>query len=232
MNCRDTMKIPSFMRILILLLCLAGVAQSASKKPTRAKKPAPKEKVAAPVKAPAPPKTDTVATTLPKPTPPPAPIPDSEPAIPKAPQDEISKLGLLFGMGMVADQFSYKTGFFYQLSPKIGLEGTFKHVIGSVADHYFISSNLSFFLSKKSAQKGRYAPYVITGIELINSAPNRGIGGDRVSNMSGYYGLNFRKSYANDLSLVIGAMMHTVVTIEHEVTHIPELSCEMMVGGF
>lgn len=224
------MKRPEIPWFIVLSLCFAGAHEAIAKKAASGKKPAQKAKSEATVSGAALKKADTLMHPAPirlhEPPKPPEPLKPSEPAI------EISKLGFLFGMGMLSGDFSYKTGFYHQLSPKTGLEGTFRHVIGDVADHYFISSNLSLFLSKRSAERGKYAPYAIAGAEIINSVPSRGIGGDRVSNMAAFYGLKFRKSYANDLSLVLGAVMHSVASFDHEFVHIPELSLEMMAGGF
>jgi len=144
------------------------------------------------------------------------------------PGDEVyRRFGYSFGMGLIATDYTYSWKFVFHSTPKLALEGSFKHVLGKAADSYFIMSNLSYMLK----ETGKTRPYVTAGMGVINTVPDRSIGSDTVSNMAINYGLGARKYLTEKLSLIFTASQFTIF-VGKNISNFREYTLGILVGNF
>ncbi len=144
------------------------------------------------------------------------------------PGDEIyRRFGYSFGMGFIATDYTYSWKFVFHSTPKLALEGSFKHVLGKAADSYFIMSNLSYMLK----ETGKTRPYVTAGMGVINTVPDRSIGSDTVSNMAINYGVGARKYLTEKLSLIFTASQFSIF-VGKNISNFREYTLGILVGKF
>ncbi|RMF69298.1 MAG: hypothetical protein D6743_02045 [Calditrichaeota bacterium] len=115
------------------------------------------------------------------------------------------RFGYSFGMGFVESDFSYNWKFVFQSTRRLALEGSFKHVLGSAADSYFIMANWTYLLDEKK----ELLPYLTAGLGVINTVPDRSIDADAVSNMAINYGIGVRKHFKRNMSFTLTATQFT-----------------------
>jgi opacity protein-like surface antigen len=137
------------------------------------------------------------------------------------------RFGYSFGMGLVQLDYTYNWKFVFHSTPRLALEGSFKHVLGSSADSYFIMANLAYLLKDGS----QTLPYVTGGIGIINTVPDRSIDTDSVSNMAINYGLGARRHINEKLSLVIAATQYTTF-VGKNIRQFNEITAGLLVGKF
>ena len=137
------------------------------------------------------------------------------------------RFGYSFGMGFIATDYTYSWKFVFHSTPKLALEGSFKHVLGKAADSYFIMSNLSYMLK----ETGKTRPYVTAGMGVINTVPDRSIGSDTVSNMAINYGVGARKYLTEKLSLIFTASQFSIF-VGKNISNFREYSLGILVGKF
>ncbi len=144
------------------------------------------------------------------------------------PGDEVyRRFGYSFGMGFIATDYTYSWKFVFHSTPKLALEGSFKHVLGKAADSYFIMSNLSYMLK----ETGKTRPYVTAGMGVINTVPDRSIGSDTVSNMAINYGVGARKYLTEKLSLIFTASQFSIF-VGKNISNFREYTLGILVGKF
>ncbi len=144
------------------------------------------------------------------------------------PGDEVyRRFGYSFGMGFIATDYTYSWKFVFHSTPKLALEGSFKHVLGKAADSYFIMSNLSYMLK----DTGKTRPYVTAGMGVINTVPDRSISSDTVSNMAINYGVGARRYLNEKLSLIITASQFSIF-VGKNISNFREYTLGILVGKF
>lgn len=142
--------------------------------------------------------------------------------------DEIyRRFGYSFGMGFIATDYTYSWKFVFHSTPKLALEGSFKHVLGKAADSYFIMSNLSYMLK----DTGKTRPYVTAGMGVINTVPERSISSDTVSNMAINYGVGARRYLNEKLSLIFTASQFSIF-VGKNISNFREYTLGILVGKF
>ncbi len=144
------------------------------------------------------------------------------------PGDEVyRRFGYSFGMGFIASDYTYSWKFVFHSTPKLALEGSFKHVLGKAADSYFIMSNLSYMLK----DSGKTRPYVTAGMGVINTVPDRNISTETVSNMAINYGVGARKYLNEKVSLIFTASQFTIF-VGKNISNFREYTLGILVGKF
>ena len=144
------------------------------------------------------------------------------------PGDEVyRRFGYAFGMGFIATDYTYSWKFVFHSTPKLALEGSFKHVLGKAADSYFIMSNLSYMLK----ETGKTRPYVTAGMGVINTVPARSISSDTVSNMAINYGGGARKYLTEKLSLIFTVSQYSIF-VGKNISNFREYTLGILVGKF
>ena len=142
-------------------------------------------------------------------------------------KEEYGKFGYEFGMGLLESDFSYSWQFIFHTSPRLALEGSFKHVLGDAADSYFLTANWSYILKEDS----KFLPYITGGMGVINTMPERSIGSDGVSNMAINVGIGARKHFRNSTSFTFGIKQYTIF-IGNGMSHFREFRVGFLVGKF
>jgi len=144
------------------------------------------------------------------------------------PGDEVyRRFGYAFGMGFIATDYTYSWKFVFHSTPRLALEGSFKHVLGKAADSYFIMSNLSYMLK----ETGKTRPYVTAGMGVINTVPARSISSDTVSNMAINYGGGARKYLTEKLSLIFTVSQYSIF-VGKNISNFREYTLGILVGKF
>lgn len=138
------------------------------------------------------------------------------------------RFGYSFGMGWLEFDFTYNWKFVYYMTPRLALEGAFKHTLGDAADSYFILSNLSYLLKNDASH---FQPYVTGGLGVINTVPERSIGTDGVSNMAINYGIGARKYFKPNLSFLFNLTQYTVF-VGKGIRNFREFTFGLLVGKF
>ena len=137
------------------------------------------------------------------------------------------RFGYSFGMGVIELDYTYNWKFVFHSTPRLALEGSFRHVLGDAADSYFIMANFAYLLK----DKGKLLPYVTGGLGVINTVPERSVGLDGVSNMAVNVGVGARKYISEKLSLTFSASNYTAF-VGKSVTHFREFTAGILVGKF
>ena len=137
------------------------------------------------------------------------------------------RFGYSFGMGLIQTDYTYNWKFVFHSTPRLALEGSFRHVLGGAADSYFIMANLSYLLKEKK----RLLPYLTGGVGVINTVPDRSIGADGVSHMAINVGLGARKFLKEKLALTFNANQYTAF-VGKGVRHYREVTIGILVGKF
>ncbi len=141
--------------------------------------------------------------------------------------DVYGTLGFSFGMGLMESDYTYNWQFIYQLTPKLAMEGTFKHVLGEAADSYFLTTGFSYLLVKNNSYQG----YLNAGMGVINTIPQRSIDTNEISHMTINYGVGFRKNIRKNMALVLNANRYSVF-LRNEFAHFKEFTVGLLVGNF
>ncbi len=137
------------------------------------------------------------------------------------------KFGYAFGMGMLETDFAYNWKFVFHQTPRLALEGSFKHALGQAANSYLLMANWTYLLQAK----GRFLPYLTAGMGVINTVPERSIDTGGVSHMAVNYGAGVRKFFRNNITFLLGGSMYTVF-VGKGVRNFKELTLGLMVGKF
>ena len=137
------------------------------------------------------------------------------------------RFGYSFGMGLIQLDYTYNWKFVFHSTPRLALEGSFKHALGEAADSYFIMANLSYLLK----EHGKILPFVTGGMGVINTVPDRGIGSDSVSHMAINYGVGARKYLSPKLSVTGHATQFTTF-VGKGIRHFREFTIGLLVGKF
>lgn len=140
------------------------------------------------------------------------------------------RFGYTFGAGVLGTDFTYNWKFIFHQTPRMALEGSFKHALGEAASSYFIFANLNYMLKENTRKK--FLPYATAGVGIINTVPENSIDiGQGVSNMAINYGLGVRKYYREKLSLLFNVSQYSVF-IGKGVRHFREYTVGLLVGKF
>jgi hypothetical protein len=137
------------------------------------------------------------------------------------------RFGYSFGMGLIETDYTYNWKFVFHSTPRLALEGSFRHVLGGAADSYFIMANLSYLLKEKQ----KLLPYLTGGVGVINTVPDRSIGADGVSHMAINVGLGARKFLKEKLAVTFNANQYTAF-VGKGIRHYREVTIGMLVGKF
>ncbi|HEX9654859.1 MAG TPA: hypothetical protein VGA99_14220, partial [bacterium] len=137
------------------------------------------------------------------------------------------RFGYSFGMGVIELDYTYNWKFVFHSTPRLALEGSFRHVLGDAADSYFIMANFSYLLK----DKGKFLPYLTGGMGVINTVPARSVGLDGVSNMAINAGIGARKYLKKNLSLIFNANQYTAF-VGKGLAHYREFTAGILVGKF
>lgn len=148
---------------------------------------------------------------------------------PKQPATETPyrRFGYTFGAGMLASDFTYNWKFIFHQTPRVALEGSFKHAIGQSASSYIMMANLSYLLQQ---DKG-LLPFVTGGVGVINTVPERSIDDSGISHMAINYGVGARKHLKRSLSLLLNASQYTVF-LGDGIRNFREFTVGVLVGKF
>ncbi len=142
--------------------------------------------------------------------------------------DEVyRRFGYSFGMGLIGTDYTYSWKFVFHSTPKLALEGSFKHELGKAADSYFIMANLSYMLK----DRGKIRPYVTAGVGVINTVPERNISSSTVSNMAINYGVGARKYLNEKVSLILTASQFSIF-VGKNISNFREYTLGILVGKF
>ncbi len=140
------------------------------------------------------------------------------------------RFGYTFGAGLLATDFTYNWKFIFHQTPRMALEGSFKHALGEAASSYFIFANLNYLLTANIRKK--FLPFATAGVGIINTVPENSIDvGQGVSNMAINYGIGARKYYRKKLSLLFNVSQYSVF-IGKGVSHFKEFTVGLLVGKF
>lgn len=142
-------------------------------------------------------------------------------------EEEYGRFGYSFGVGLLESDFSYSWQFVFHTTPRLALEGSFKHVLGDAADSYFLAVNWSYLLKEKS----KFLPFVTGGMGVINTVPDRSIGSDGVSHMAVNVGFGARKHFKNNTAFTFGISQHTIF-VGKSMRHFREFKVGFLVGKF
>jgi len=137
------------------------------------------------------------------------------------------RFGYTFGIGLLASDFTYNWKFIFHQTPRLALEGSFKHAIGQSASSYIMMANLSYLLQQ---DKG-FLPFVTGGLGVINTVPERSIDDSGISHMAVNYGVGARKHLRNSLSLLFNATQYTVF-LGDGISNFREFTVGVLVGKF
>jgi hypothetical protein len=138
-----------------------------------------------------------------------------------------SRFGYSFGLGAIELEFTYNWKFVFHSTPRLALEGSFRHALGDAADSYFIAANFLYLFK----EKGRLRPYFAGGVGAINTAPARSVGSDGGSNLAVNVGVGARRLLKENLSLVVNVSQYTAF-VDNGVDHYREFSAGILVGRF
>ncbi len=137
------------------------------------------------------------------------------------------RFGYTFGLGMLASDFTYNWKFIFHQTPRLAMEGSFKHAIGQAASSYLMMVNATYLLQ----QDPGFLPFVTGGVGVINTVPERSIAESSVSHMALNYGVGGRKHLRNKLSLLLSATQYTVF-LGDGMSHFREFTVGVLVGQF
>ncbi|MFQ5649861.1 MAG: SH3 domain-containing protein [bacterium] len=137
------------------------------------------------------------------------------------------RFGYAFGMGVLETDFTYNWKFVFHQTPRLALEGSFKHALGQAADSYLIMANFLYLLQQRKS----WLPYLTGGMGVINTVPERSIDTGSVSHMAVNYGVGARKFVRQNLSLLVNASVYTVF-VGKGVRHFKEVTIGLLVGKF
>lgn len=137
------------------------------------------------------------------------------------------RFGYSFGFGVLETDFTYNWKFLFHSSPRLALEGSFKHALGEAADSYFIMANMIYLLKENK----KFLPYLTGGVGVVNTVPERSIDAGTVSHMSINYGLGARKFFRKDLSILFNASLYNVF-VGTGISSFKEFTVGLLVGKF
>ncbi len=139
------------------------------------------------------------------------------------------RFGYTFGIGMLETDFTYNWKFIFHQTPRLALEGSFKHALGNAASSYLMMANLSYLLSRSQGRD--FLPFVTGGLGVINTVPERSVDSRGVSHMALNYGLGARKRLSRRMSLLANISQYTVF-VGKGINNFREVTVGLLVGTF
>jgi hypothetical protein len=137
------------------------------------------------------------------------------------------RFGYSFSAGLMESDFAYSWRFVFHTTPKLTMNGMFKHVLGEAADSYIMLTSFNWFFSRQA----KTLPYFTAGMGVITTVPERSIDLDSVSHMMLNYGIGIRQYVHKSISLTFGVSQNTVF-VESQTNHFREFSFGFLVGRF
>lgn len=155
--------------------------------------------------------------------------PDLVPDRPKSQfaDTQYRRFGYSFGFGLLETDFTYNWKFLFHSTPRLALEGSFKHALGQAADSYFIMVNMVYLLKENR----KFLPYLTGGVGVVNTVPERSIDTGTVSHMAINLGLGARKYFRKDLSILFNVSNYTIF-VGKGINNFKELTVGLLVGKF
>lgn len=155
--------------------------------------------------------------------------PDLVPDRPKSQfaDTQYRRFGYSFGFGLLETDFTYNWKFLFHSTPRLALEGSFKHALGQAADSYLIMVNMVYLLKENR----KFLPYLTGGVGVVNTVPERSIDTGTVSHMAINLGLGARKYFRKDLSILFNVSNYTIF-VGKGISNFKELTVGLLVGKF